>query len=202
MSQERVIQLEQGFYKITKYNQCDILKGQDEVEKYGFCKNNTEKEMVELAIQNGSQIVTKNGKNGKWYIKGKEKTIEYLKNKLDEKLGTARTEDVYCLLIEELPEREVSNTSSETQVFLSSIGLSNYSDIFLENGFDTIESLFIMNKNEPSYWRVLKDLGLKDGPRIKIQYYLKYYSFPSSLDTILSSNTSPHIPREAIIRNE
>jgi hypothetical protein len=55
--------------------------------------------MIQLAIEYGCKIVTRSGKNGKWYLKGKNRTIDYLKEKLDKNLGKYR-DGVYCLLLE------------------------------------------------------------------------------------------------------
>lgn len=56
----------------------------------------TEGEMIDLAVKNGSHIIVK---NGKWYLKGKGKSIEYLKSKIDENVGKFR-DGVFCLLLE------------------------------------------------------------------------------------------------------
>lgn len=55
--------------------------------------------MIDLAIKNECPIIIKNGINGKWYLKGKGKSIEYLKSKIEEKLGKSR-DGVFCLLLE------------------------------------------------------------------------------------------------------
>lgn len=88
-----------NFDKITKYNKCDILINQNDIEYYGFDKNKTIGEMIDLAISNNCKIIIKNGYNGKWYLKGKDKDIDYLKIKINENIGNSR-EGVYCYLIE------------------------------------------------------------------------------------------------------
>jgi hypothetical protein len=55
--------------------------------------------MIDLAISNNCKIIIKNGYNGKWYLKGKDKDIDYLKIKINENIGNSR-EGVYCYLIE------------------------------------------------------------------------------------------------------
>lgn len=88
-----------NFNKITKYNKCDILINQNDIVYYGFDKNKTLGEMIDLAINNNCKIIIKNGYNGKWYLKGKDKDIDFLKIKISEKIGASR-EGVYCYLIE------------------------------------------------------------------------------------------------------
>ena len=88
-----------SFTRITRYLNCDILIRQNDIEYYGFDKNKSEGEMIDLAIKNGCSIITKNGKNGKWYLKGKGKTTEYLKDKIEKHIGNSR-DGVFCLLIE------------------------------------------------------------------------------------------------------
>jgi hypothetical protein len=84
---------------ITRFSKCDILRHTNDVNWYGFEKTKTEGEMIDLAIKNNCPIIIKNGINGKWYLKGKGKTIEYLKNKINENLGKSR-DGVFCLLLE------------------------------------------------------------------------------------------------------
>ena len=87
------------FQKITRYLKCDILINQNDIEPHGFEKTKTETEMIALAIQHGCPIIVRNGKQGKWYLKGKGKPMDVLKQKIEEQFGNAR-EGVFCLLIE------------------------------------------------------------------------------------------------------
>ena len=84
---------------ITRYQNCDILINQNDIEKYGFDKDKTEQEMIELAIQNGCPVVVKSGESGKWYLKGKDKSILSIKHKIEKHKGKFRN-SVYCILIE------------------------------------------------------------------------------------------------------
>jgi hypothetical protein len=84
---------------MTRFLKCDILINKNDVERYGFEKTKTEGEMIDLAIKHKCHIIIKNGINGKWYLKGKGEQIEYLKSKIDEKLGKSR-DGVFCLLLE------------------------------------------------------------------------------------------------------
>jgi hypothetical protein len=88
-----------SYTKITRYSNCDILIHKNDVEWYGFEKTKTEGEMIDLAVANGCSIIVKNGKRGKWYIKGKGKPIEFLKSKLVANVGKYR-DGVFCLLLE------------------------------------------------------------------------------------------------------
>ena len=84
---------------ITRYDNCDILIHQADIERLGFDKTKTEEEMVQLAIEHGCKVITRNGNKGKWYLKGKGRTIDSLKEKLDKNMGKYR-DGVYCLLLE------------------------------------------------------------------------------------------------------
>lgn len=84
---------------ITRHLNCDILINQNDIEQYGFDKSKTEQEMIDLAIQNECPVVVKSGENGKWYLKGKNKSILSIKHKIEEHKGKFRN-GVYCLLIE------------------------------------------------------------------------------------------------------
>ncbi len=88
-----------NFKNIICYEYCDILYGKNDIELYGYDKNKTIGEMIDLAALNQCPIIIKNGLEGKWYLKGKGKTVEYLKNKIEEQKGKSRY-GVRCYLIE------------------------------------------------------------------------------------------------------
>ena len=88
-----------SYTKITRFSKCDILLHKNDVDWYGFDKTKTEREMIQLAIEHQCPIIIKNGINGKWYLKGKGKTIDYLKSLIYEKVGLSRN-GVFCLLLE------------------------------------------------------------------------------------------------------
>ena len=88
-----------NYSKITRYLNCDILINQNDIEKYGFDKNKTEGEMIDLAMINNCHIIVKNGKKGKCYLKGKDTNILFFKNKIEENIVKYRN-GVYCLLLE------------------------------------------------------------------------------------------------------
>ncbi len=85
--------------KITKFENCDILIGNNNVERLGFDKIKTLGEMIDLAINNNCPIIIKGGVNAKWYLKGQGKDIDYLKNKINENIGQ-HCNGVCCYLIE------------------------------------------------------------------------------------------------------
>ena len=87
-----------NYSQITRHL-CDILNQQNDVEPKGFDKNKTDGEMIDLAVKNGCPIIIKNGKKGKWYLKGKGRTIEFLKEKIMKGKGKSR-DGVFCLLLE------------------------------------------------------------------------------------------------------
>jgi hypothetical protein len=88
-----------NFNKITTYTDCEILVRQNDVNWYGFDKNKTVGEMIDLAIKYNCPIIQKAGVNAKWYLKGNGKSIEYIKKKIEEKTGKSR-KGTYCILIE------------------------------------------------------------------------------------------------------
>lgn len=88
-----------NFNRITKFNNCDILIGYNDIEPYGYNKNMTLGEMIDNAINNDCKIIIKNGYNGKWYLKGKNKEIEYLRIKINENINNHRN-GVCCYLLE------------------------------------------------------------------------------------------------------
>ena len=88
-----------NYDRITRYANCDILIHKNDIEPLGFDKTKTEYEMIDLALKNGCSIITKNGRNGKWYLKGKEKTIDFLKSKINENIGKYR-DGVFVILLE------------------------------------------------------------------------------------------------------
>lgn len=88
-------------YKITRFPRCDILIGRNDVERLGFDKNISEDEIIELAVKHGSNVIVKNGNNGKWYLKGNGIPIEVLQQKIEKNIGKYR-EGVYCILLEDV----------------------------------------------------------------------------------------------------
>jgi len=87
------------FTKITRHLNCDILINRNDIEIYGFDKNKTEGEMIDLAIKYDCPVIIKNGKNGKWYLKGKGMTNEFLNKKIQENKDKCR-DGVFCLILE------------------------------------------------------------------------------------------------------
>ena len=77
----------------------DILRWNGgDIERLGYPKTHTQEEMYVLARRYGCKIITKNGYNGKWYLKGKGKTIEELKEAINHNRGNSRA-GVYCILL-------------------------------------------------------------------------------------------------------
>ena len=89
-----------NYKKITKYLQCDILIHRNDISKNGFDKHKTEDEIIALANKHKCPIIIKNGLNGKWYLKGKKKSIECLKQYIEDNIGKKKREGCYCLLLE------------------------------------------------------------------------------------------------------
>jgi hypothetical protein len=88
-----------SYSSITRFSNCDILISKNDIEFYGFPKTKTEGEMIDLAVKHGCPIIVKNGKKGKWYLKGQGKQIAELKSKINENLGKSR-DGVFCLLLQ------------------------------------------------------------------------------------------------------
>jgi hypothetical protein len=99
---------EHNGYRLTKFIKTDIMVDWSK-SKEGLSKNLSEEEVINMAMLGGYKIVTKNGKNGKWYLKGRDKEFQILKEEIDSKLGSAR-EGVYCILLEKMPEQKEEKT--------------------------------------------------------------------------------------------
>lgn len=84
---------------ITVFPRCDILVGKNDVQRLGFDKDLTDIQVIALAVKHNSPIIVKNGRSGKWYLKGNGMDMDVLKEKLEEQKGKSR-EGVYCMLIE------------------------------------------------------------------------------------------------------
>lgn len=87
-----------SYNTITRYNNCDILVDWGKSTE-GISANKTEGEMIDMAVAGGYKIIVKNGKRGKWYLKGKEYNINDLKDKISINIGKYR-DGVFCLLLE------------------------------------------------------------------------------------------------------
>jgi hypothetical protein len=85
--------------QITKYDRCDFLLGNNNVQRLGFEGNKTLGEMIDLAVSHKCPIIIKNGNQGKWYLKGQNKTTEFLKGEIDKNKGTT-PEGVICYFLE------------------------------------------------------------------------------------------------------
>jgi len=83
---------------IQRFDKCDILKKSHDEISYSKDEYN-EIQIIALAKQLMFPIVVKNGKNGKWYLKGKGRKLEKLTAKIQENRGKSRN-GVYCLLID------------------------------------------------------------------------------------------------------
>ena len=88
-----------SYTTIRRYLKCDILIGSNDVEYYGFDHNKTEGEMIDLAVKHNCSLIVKNGKTGKWYLKGQKYLGEDLKGKISEAVGKS-PDGVFCLLLE------------------------------------------------------------------------------------------------------
>jgi len=87
----------------TKYHNTDILIGSDYPRSY-FGYSPTEfnlEDIIKIAKAQDCRVITKNGKRGKWYIKAKGKSREYIMEKIIIKKGKAR-EGVFTIVLDEL----------------------------------------------------------------------------------------------------
>jgi hypothetical protein len=50
-----------NYIRITRYDKCDILLHQNDIEYIGYNKNNTEGNMIDIAVINNCPIIIKNG---------------------------------------------------------------------------------------------------------------------------------------------
>ncbi len=77
----------------------DVLRWDGgDIERLGYPKTHTEEEMYILARSHGCKIITKNGYNGKWYLKGKGYSRDYLQETINQNRGNSR-EGVLCILL-------------------------------------------------------------------------------------------------------
>jgi hypothetical protein len=79
-----------SFSQVKTYNKTDVFHCGDDVEKYGYSKEKTLGEMIDLAIQHKCPILVKAGKNAKWYLKGHKRTTDQILTALQEKEGKSR----------------------------------------------------------------------------------------------------------------
>ncbi|NBY14787.1 MAG: hypothetical protein EBQ72_00330 [Actinobacteria bacterium] len=56
---------------ITLFTDKDVFPFKNKVEWLGFSKENTLGQMIDLAMQNDCNMITKNG-GGKWYLKNED----------------------------------------------------------------------------------------------------------------------------------
>ena len=66
--------------QISYYSNTDIYVRDDDIVK-GLDKDLSLSNVIDIAIQNRSPIIVKHGK-GKWYLKGKYKDVNVIKEKL------------------------------------------------------------------------------------------------------------------------
>jgi hypothetical protein len=85
---------------IERFLKSDILIGRNDIEKRGFAKTLSEEEIIQLAIKHSCPLVVKNGKKGRWYLKGRGIPREMIRTRLTENLGISR-DGVYSLLLPE-----------------------------------------------------------------------------------------------------
>lgn len=80
---------------ITRFDNTDIVLSHDIPISYDpNCT--TEKDIIEIAIRDGYPVIVK---NGYWYLKGKNRQMNTIKNSINENKGKYSNR-VYCLLLE------------------------------------------------------------------------------------------------------
>ena len=82
---------------VKMYENCDVYIMQNNIEQFGFDKNKTFGEMLDLAVLNKCNIITKNGR-GKWYLKGQNKDFNDSLMKAEENAG--KFQRIKCWLIQ------------------------------------------------------------------------------------------------------
>jgi hypothetical protein len=83
---------------IILYTGSDAYKSKNDVQNLGYDKNTTFGEMIDLAIEHKCCLLVKHGK-GKWYLKGKGKEYNIVKNKLETNTGNPHYRTVKSWLI-------------------------------------------------------------------------------------------------------
>jgi len=66
---------------LTRYENCDIFIGQNDVEVLGFSADKTLGEMLDLAMHHKCPVIVKNGK-GKWYLKCNGRSITEIEHSI------------------------------------------------------------------------------------------------------------------------
>lgn len=84
-----------SYAQSNTYEKCDILINNNDLK---FDNNLTLGQVIDIAIQNRSPIIVKNGVHGMWYLKGKGISYDVLKAKLDAAVPRHRV-GVYTMLL-------------------------------------------------------------------------------------------------------
>jgi hypothetical protein len=90
---------DESHYNIIKYHNCDVFRGNNNIQKKGFDGKLSEKHMIQLAIEHGCPLIVRSGIKGKWYLKGKGKSIDELKEKIEKNKGNSG-DGVFTILLE------------------------------------------------------------------------------------------------------
>jgi hypothetical protein len=82
---------------VNLYEKCDPFYGTNNVEFYGYHRDTTLGEMVDKAIAYNCNIIQKNGKKGKWYLKGQGKEYDVSKEEIEKKVGNNKYKMVWLI---------------------------------------------------------------------------------------------------------
>ena len=85
----------------TRYDGVMVLKHKNDVEERGYDGAYSEEYMIALAIKERCPIVQKSGPDGKWYLKGRDMSHDYLKSMIERQLKDPNPEykNKYIILI-------------------------------------------------------------------------------------------------------
>ncbi len=84
---------------IVSYEKTDILHHKNDIQEFGFSKDKSFGEMIDLALKYECPLIVKAGKNAKWYLKGNGRNIDDLKIMLEKNKGKKREGKITYLII-------------------------------------------------------------------------------------------------------
>ena len=92
-------------FNIEIYTNSAILHKKNLVEQFGYSRYLSLEEMIAIAIENRCPVIVRGGTNAKWYLKGKDKTENYVREKIS-KVDSSKCKRRTLYFIPQLCEQE------------------------------------------------------------------------------------------------